>query len=95
VAEEKIFVGYGLSGMGIELPVAVAGMSSPVRCSLCGKYYDLQAVTPTTSHADCTPFRAPCCGVEADERTWIHQPYVRVSREQLTALRAQLTRRSS
>jgi hypothetical protein len=55
-------------------------MTEPVACR-CGAVYDLAAVTDIIArYADATRFRAPCCGVEADERRWVPQPYERLRR---------------
>ena len=43
------------------------GMTFPVRCR-CGGVYDLGKVTVTARYADCSMWKAPCCGVTADDR---------------------------
>ena len=45
-------------------------MASPVVCAHCGKVYDLQRVQVIHRYGDCTLFRTPCCGKQADDRTW-------------------------
>lgn len=45
----------------------IAEMMSPVRCT-CGSVYDLAAVEVTGRYVDCSVWRAPCCGREADDR---------------------------
>ena len=44
------------------------GMRSPVRCRWCGGVYDLGKVTVTARYTDCSMWKAPCCGVTADDR---------------------------
>jgi hypothetical protein len=46
------------------------GLISPVRCSHCGKVYDLTAVEVRTRFADCTTYFTPCCGRTADDRQY-------------------------
>lgn len=64
-------------GMCITVPAEARGMMDPVRCQ-CGKIYDTADVTVTARHADCSVWNAPCCGVTADDRSWVKQPYTRV-----------------
>ncbi|GGM52556.1 hypothetical protein ACFFX1_55520 [Dactylosporangium sucinum] len=45
----------------------IADMTSPVRCT-CGRIYDLGKVTVTARYADCSIWKAPCCGRQADDR---------------------------
>lgn len=45
-----------------------AGMRSPVRCRWCSGVYDLGKVTVTGRYTDCSMWKAPCCGVLADDR---------------------------
>ena len=45
----------------------IEGMSQPVRCR-CGGVYDLGTVTVTARYADCSMWKAPCCGRESDDR---------------------------
>lgn len=48
-------------------PAEVAGMFSPVRC-VCGRIYDMGKVEVTARYADCSMWKAPCCGRTADDR---------------------------
>jgi hypothetical protein len=66
-----------IQSMYITVPTAARGMLDPVRCQ-CGKIYDTAHVTVTARHADCSVWKAPCCGVRADDRSWVNQPYTRV-----------------
>ncbi len=45
----------------------IAIMFSPVRCT-CGRIYDLGKVEVTARYADCSVWKAPCCGRTADDR---------------------------
>ena len=45
----------------------IAGMFKPVRCT-CGRIYDLGKVEVTARYADCSVWKAPCCGRTADDR---------------------------
>lgn len=45
-------------------------MENQVRCRFCGKVYDLGKVEIIARYADCTVFKTPCCGKEADDRSW-------------------------
>jgi len=47
-------------------------MATIVRCSFCGKTYDMKDIKITAHHADATVFRTPCCNREADDRRWKH-----------------------
>lgn len=49
-------------------------MMTPAVCQ-CGQVYDLGMVTVTARYADASVWTAPCCGVQADDRRWVHQPY--------------------
>lgn len=46
----------------------IAAMFKPVRCASCGKIYDLGKVEVTARYADCSMWKAPCCGRVADDR---------------------------
>lgn len=46
----------------------IRAMSSPVQCR-CGSVYDLGTVTVTARYADCSMWKAPCCGHVADDRS--------------------------
>lgn len=48
-------------------PPEAEGMFQPVRCR-CGCVYDLGTVEVTARYADCSVWRAPCCGRTADDR---------------------------
>ena len=48
--------------------VDTGGMRSPVRCRWCGCVYDLATVTVTGRYPYCKIWKAPCCGVTADDR---------------------------
>lgn len=45
----------------------IAAMFKPVRCT-CGRVYDLGKVTVTARYTDCSIWKAPCCGRQADDR---------------------------
>ena len=48
------------------------GMTFPARCCHCRRVYDLAKVTVTARYTDCSMWKAPCCGVLADDRQgWI------------------------
>jgi hypothetical protein len=49
------------------LPAKIAGMRRPAQCR-CGDVYDLDRVTVTGRFAECSEWRTPCCGREADDR---------------------------
>lgn len=51
---------------------------APVRCS-CGAYYDSASVTVIARYADCSVWKAPCCGRQTDDRTWVSGANQRVS----------------
>lgn len=45
------------------------GMMSPVRCARCHRgVYDLGKVEVTARYADCSVWKAPCCGALVDDR---------------------------
>jgi len=44
------------------------GMMFPARCRWCSGVYDLAKVTVTGRYTDCSMWKAPCCGVTADDR---------------------------
>lgn len=46
----------------------IADMSSPVRCAHCRGVYDLGRVEVTARYADCSMWKAPCCGATVDDR---------------------------
>jgi hypothetical protein len=50
------------------LAVRTEGMYQPVECCHCGGVYDLGTVTVTARYADCSVWKAPCCGCEVDSR---------------------------
>lgn len=52
----------------------IEAMIHAVVCN-CGTIYDLGAVHVIARHADASVWQAPCCGVTADDRKWVHQPY--------------------
>ena len=52
-------------------------MTSPVVCNLCGKEYDLAAVTVTARFSDCSCFTTPCCGKNVDDRKYVSFPAFR------------------
>jgi len=58
-------------------------MTSPVRCTHCGKIYDLSTVEITQRYADCSMWNSPCCNILVDDRSetgWkSYQGYVRIS----------------
>lgn len=43
-------------------------MMIPVRCDGCRAVYDLCDTTITERYADCTRWKAPCCGRQCDDR---------------------------
>lgn len=45
----------------------IAGMFEPVRCT-CGRVYDIGKVEVAARYADCSVWKAPCCGRTADDR---------------------------
>lgn len=45
----------------------IQAMMFPVRCT-CGQLYDLAKVEVTGRYTDCTLWKAPCCGRQADDR---------------------------
>lgn len=53
-----------------------AGMLAPVRCTYCRTLYDLGAVEVIAQHADCTVYKAPCCGRTVDDRLWTGFPAI-------------------
>jgi len=48
--------------------------SGDVICG-CGTRFNLNNVEVTHRYADCSTFLTPCCGRQADDRTWVRQPY--------------------
>lgn len=52
----------------------VRGMLAPVRCYHCGAVYDSADVEVTARYADCSRWKAPCCGRMVDDRTWKSLP---------------------
>jgi hypothetical protein len=46
----------------------IAGMFDPVRCARCSGVYDLGTVEVTARYADCSMWKAPCCGSLVDDR---------------------------
>lgn len=49
----------------------VGRMGAPVRCANCGSIYDSSSVHVTVRYADASVWRAPCCGVESDDRPYV------------------------
>lgn len=47
---------------------ALATMSSPVRCTHCGKIYDMAAVTVEARYTDCSVWKCPHCRATVDDR---------------------------
>ncbi|GAW50587.1 MULTISPECIES: hypothetical protein [unclassified Nocardioides] len=43
-------------------------MFHPGKCRWCGSIYDGGAVEVTARYADCSVWKAPCCGNSADDR---------------------------
>ncbi|GAA2347399.1 hypothetical protein [Dactylosporangium salmoneum] len=64
----------------------IRDMMFPVRCT-CGRIYDLAKVEVTARYADCTLWKAPCCGRQADDRGetgWkTTQDYYRIDKGQV------------
>lgn len=56
------------------LDAEVDSMTSPVRCTFCGKVYDLGHVEVISRYADCSVFKTPCCGRQVDDRAWVSLP---------------------
>jgi hypothetical protein len=48
--------------------VDVSSMFSPAQCAHCGGVYDLGTVEVTARYADCSMWKAPCCGLLVDDR---------------------------
>lgn len=53
-----------------------------VECRHCSGTYNLMAVETIARYADCTVFKAPCCGRTVDDRRWkslpdFHEPAAR------------------
>jgi len=47
----------------------IDGMHQPVRCLRCNQgVYDLGTVEVTARYADCSVWKAPCCGSVVDDR---------------------------
>lgn len=59
---------------GEPLDPETAAMTSPVRCTFCGKVYDLGATVTIQRYADCSVFNTPCCGRQVDDRLWVSLP---------------------
>lgn len=51
-----------------DTPPDTEGMTFPIRCRHCSRVYDLGKVTVTGWYTDCSMWKAPCCGVLADDR---------------------------
>lgn len=49
----------------------VSAMSAPVRCANCGSIYDSGHVKVTARFADASLWKAPCCGIESDDRPYV------------------------
>lgn len=56
----------------------VSGMRHPVRCTKCGRVYDLGSITEYGRYADCTVWRCPGCHCTVDDRPvgWGDHHYV-------------------
>ena len=60
---------YGSWYANVRTDPRASGMSQPVRCNRChGGVYDLGTVTVTARYADCSMWKAPCCGATVDDR---------------------------
>lgn len=46
----------------------IADMTFPVRCTHCGRLYDLGKVEVTARYLDCSVWRSPCCRLTVDDR---------------------------
>src|SRR5581483_3810646 len=55
-------------GRFTDMAAGTEGMRYPVRCRWCSGVYDLGTVTVTGRYTDCSMWKAPCCGVTADDR---------------------------
>lgn len=63
-------------------------MTDVVKCNRGGGLFDLGHVTPIARYADCTTFKAPCCGVHTDDRPGLFGGGIsRLSDEELRAAR--------
>lgn len=75
---------YDMMGQPYGLP-NVEGMFQPVRCTWCSGVYDLGKVEVTGRYADCSMWKAPCCGASVDDRGetgWTtRRDYVRLDRD--------------
>ncbi|MGI5247565.1 hypothetical protein [Dactylosporangium sp. CA-139066] len=60
---------YGMRHPDVDRLVAeqIRDMMFPVRCT-CGQVYDLGKVEVTARYTDCSMWKAPCCGRQADDR---------------------------
>lgn len=45
-----------------------------VKCTYCGRVYDITRVHVTARYADCSMYTTPCCGREVDDRRWVSKP---------------------
>jgi hypothetical protein len=72
---------YGGYGWGLPQP-DIAGMSSPARCTRCGRVYDLGKVTITARYTDCSVWKCPGCGITVDDRPvgWGDHHYVELTK---------------
>jgi hypothetical protein len=64
----RSFAEYDTYGWPLDDQPATAGMSQPAQCSHCHRIYDLGTVTVTARYADCSMWKAPCCGLLVDDR---------------------------
>lgn len=55
-----------------------------VQCSFCHSEYDLGKVEVIARYTDCTVFKTPCCGVEADDRPKMRPDYTIVKERSYT-----------
>jgi hypothetical protein len=55
--------------------------SNRVQCARCGGIYDLGGVETVARYADCTVFKAPCCGATVDDRRWKSLPDITYLRD--------------
>jgi len=67
---------------GVENRPDVSGMLAPMQCGWCGQVYDAGPVTVIARYADCSMWKAPCCGITADDRQFVgHPTAIRLNRD--------------
>jgi len=66
---------FGFADMA-ERSAAVAGMLAPVECGWCHQVYDSANVEVVSRYTDCSVWKAPCCGVIADDRQFLTHRHI-------------------